>query len=77
MSATLMRTRAQGRCCLKATALGASGAHDAYRIRAHTFLKKSQRISHIVDGAAGEKSDIIKRQNEQGEAPDASEKEEK
>ena len=27
-----------GRCCLKATALGASGAHDAYRIRAHTFL---------------------------------------
>ena len=40
----LMRTqhagnqKIAGRCCLKATALGASGAHDAYRIRAHTFL---------------------------------------
>ena len=39
-----MRTQHAGnqkiacRCCLKATALGASGAHDAYRIRAHTFL---------------------------------------
>ena len=28
-----------GRCCLAATALGASGAHDAYRIKAHTFLR--------------------------------------
>lgn len=43
-----------------------------------SFFEKSQRISHIVDGAAGGKSDIIKRlENEQGEAPDASEKEEK
>lgn len=41
------------------------------------FFEKSQRISHIVDGAAGGKSDIINRQDEQGEAPDASEKEEK
>lgn len=42
-----------------------------------SFFEKSQRISHIVDGAAGGKSDIINRQDEQGEAPDASEKEEK
>ena len=41
---TLMRTqragnqRLPGNYCLTAIALGASGAHDAYRIRAHTFL---------------------------------------
>ena len=33
--------------CLTAIALGASGAHDAYRIRAHTFLQKP---SILTDG---------------------------
>jgi len=36
-----------GRCCLKATALGASGAHDAYRIRAHTFYTAGNYISAV------------------------------
>ena len=33
-----MRTRAKGIYCLTAIALGAGGAHDACRIKAHTIL---------------------------------------